>query len=91
MHHGTLELDEDAWHSWSRAAAVRCEAGETVEDGLEFRDMARLEKLKAQAIEWEQRGHDDAEEVAGEVAGGEVAGGEVAGGEVADGEVAGAK
>jgi hypothetical protein len=58
----SLEVDEGAWHSWSRAAAARREAGETVDDDLDFRDMARLEKLKARAIEWEQQGH--AEELA---------------------------
>jgi len=53
-----LELDESEWHSWSRAAASRLEAGEeVVEDDLDFRDMARLEKLKARAIEWEHQGH----------------------------------
>jgi hypothetical protein len=53
-----LEVDESEWNSWSRAAASRLEAGgAVVDDDLDFRDMARLEKVKAQAIEWELQGH----------------------------------
>lgn len=53
-----IELDESEWHSWSRARDARMAAGESVDDSdLDFRDMARLEKLKARAIEWEQNGN----------------------------------
>jgi len=58
LDHALLELDESTWHSWSRATAARLEAGESLDDDdLDFRDMARLEKLKARAIEWEQQGN----------------------------------
>lgn len=53
-----IELDESEWHSWSRARDARLAAGESVDDSdLDFRDMARLEKLTARAIEWEQNGN----------------------------------